>query len=100
MEKRGSRVLLVIVFSQFAGTSLWFASNAVLGDLRQQWGIASDSLGYMTSAVQLGFITGTLTFAFFAVADRFSSRVVFLFCSLLGAIANLGVYLVAEGLGS
>lgn len=100
MEKRRSWMLLVIVFSQFAGTSLWFASNAVLGDLQQQWGLATDALGYMTSAVQLGFIIGTLTFAFLAVADQFSSRVVFLVCSLLGAVANLGIYFIAEGMGS
>jgi Major Facilitator Superfamily len=92
--------LVVIVFSQFAGTSMWLASNAVLVDLQQHWGLAADALGYMTSAVQLGFIIGTLSFAFFAIADQFSSRVVFLACSLLGAAANLGVYLVAEGLWS
>jgi hypothetical protein len=79
---------------------MWFASNAVLGDLQQHWGLAADALGYMTSAVQLGFIVGTLTFAFFAIADQFSARVVFLACSLLGATANLGVYLLAEGLWS
>lgn len=92
--------MLVIVVSQFAGTSLWFASNAVLADMQQQWGLAADALGYMTSAVLLGFIAGTLSFAFFNIADQFSSRVVFLACSLLGAVANLGVYLLAEGLGS
>ncbi len=79
---------------------MWFASNAVLADLQQHWGLAADALGYMTSAVQLGFIVGTLSFAFFAIADQFSSRVVFLACALLGAVANLGVYLIAEGLGS
>lgn len=97
MPKPPRRILLVIVVSQFAGTSLWFASNAVLGDLQRQWGLAADTLGYMTSAVLLGFIVGTLSFAFFAISDRFSSRVVFLTCSLLGAAANLGVYLLAEG---
>lgn len=79
---------------------MWLASNAVLADLQQHWGLAAEALGYMTSAVQLGFIVGTLTFAFFAIADQFSARIVFLTCSLLGAAANLGVYLFAEGLAS
>lgn len=100
LPKPPTRILLVIVFSQFAGTSMWFASNAVLADLQQHWGLAADALGFMTSAVQLGFITGTLTFAFFAIADQLSSRVVFLACSLFGAMANLGVYLLAEGMWS
>jgi len=85
-------ILPVIVFSQFAGTSLWFVGNAVLGDLERQWGLASDTLGYMTSAVQLGFIVGTLAFAFFSISDRYSPRLVFFLCSLFGAAANIAIY--------
>ncbi len=96
MEQRPARVLPVIIASQFAGTSLWFAGNAVLGDLQREWGLAPDVLGYVTSAVQLGFISGTLVFAFLAVADRISPRLVFFLCSLAGAAANLGV-LAADG---
>jgi len=98
VKKRPSWILPTIIFSQFTGTSLWFASNAILGDLQQQWSIGADALAYMTSAVQLGFIIGTLCFAFFAIADRFSPRIVFFMCSLLGALSNLLIYLVAEGL--
>jgi hypothetical protein len=65
--------LPIIIFSQFTGTSLWFASNAVLGDLQQAWGLASDALGYMTSAVQLGFIVGTLGFAYPIASPRGSA---------------------------
>ena len=97
---RPRRILPVIVVSQFAGTSLWFAGNAVLPDLQRAWGIGADALSYVTSAVQLGFIAGTLAFAFFAVSDRHSPRQVFFWCSLLGAACNLGVYALAEGLTS
>lgn len=95
-ERRPAHILPVIVASQFAGTSLWFAGNAVLGDLQRAWGLAPEALGYVTSAVQLGFISGTLVFAFLAVADRYSPRLVFFLCALAGAIANLGV-LAADG---
>jgi MFS family permease len=67
---------------------LWFAGNAVLADLQRLWGLPLQALGYTTSAVQLGFIAGTLAFAFFAVADRHSPRLVFLLCALAGAAAN------------
>jgi predicted MFS family arabinose efflux permease len=93
-------ILPVIIASQFAGTSLWFAGNAVLADLQREWGLPAAALGYTTSAVQLGFISGTLAFAFFAVADRVSPRLVFFACSLAGALANLAVYALAEGLWS
>ena len=97
MNGRPARILPVIILSQFAGTSLWFAGNAVLGDVQQQWGLAPDALGYVTSAVQSGFIAGTLVFAFFALADLFSPRLVFFACSLLGALCNAATGMLAEG---
>jgi MFS family permease len=98
VKERPFWILPIIIFSQFAGTSLWFAGNAVLGDLQRQWGLPSDALGTVTSAVQLGFIAGTLSFACFAVSDRFSPRKVFFLCSLLGALSNLAGFLLAGGL--
>ena len=100
VEKKHSWILPVIIFSQFAGTSLWFASNAVLGDLQRQWGLDDASLSHMTSSVQFGFITGTLLFAFFTLADRYSPRKVYFTCSMLGALTNLILYLLADGLAS
>lgn len=87
------RILPVIVLAQFAGTSLWFAGNAVIPDLVQQLQLTEMAVGYITSAVQFGFITGTLLFAFLSVADRISPSKVFLWCAILGAGANaLTVY--------
>ena len=98
MKERSWWILPVIIVTQFTGTSLWFASNAVLGDLQQAWALGDAALSYMTSAVQLGFIIGTLIFAFFTISDRFSPRIVFFICSLLGSLSNLGIYLAANGL--
>jgi MFS family permease len=96
VSTRPARILPVIVAAQFAGVAIWFAGNAVLPDLQRQWGLADAALGYVTSAVQLGFIAGTLVFAFLAIADRFSPRLVYLACSLAGALANLGA-MAADG---
>jgi MFS family permease len=98
VEQRPPWILPVIILSQFAGTSLWFAGNAVIGDLQLEWGLSPASLSYIISSVQLGFIAGTLFFAFFLISDRFSPRLVFFICSMLGAAANLGVFLVSDGL--
>lgn len=88
-----NRILPVIVFAQFAGTSLWFAGNAVIPDLVQELRLTTTAVGYVTSAVQFGFISGTLLFAFLSVADRISPGKVFLGCAVLGAGANtLTVY--------
>ncbi len=79
----------MIVLSQFAGTSLWFAGNAVLPDLQQQFDLGKGAIGSITSAVQLGFISGTLLLAIFSIADRFSPSRVFFISSLLAALSNI-----------
>lgn len=84
--------------SQFAGTSLWFAGNAILPDLQREWHLGDSAVATVTSAVQLGFIAGTLVFALLNLSDRFSPRKLFLACALLGAIANASVAL-APSLG-
>ena len=78
-------ILPVLVLAQFAGTSLWFAVNAVMPDLQRELGWANAAVGALTSSLQFGFIVGTLVFALLAIADRFSARRVFLICALAGA---------------
>lgn len=94
------RILPAIVFSQFASTSLWFAGNAIIGDLQTAIGVGIGDTGIVTSAIQLGFITGTLFFALLSISDRYSPRKLFLICSLLGAISNLLIYFIAYDLFS
>jgi len=84
-------ILPVIVFSQFAGTSIWFSGNAVLTELVHAGAAGSSLSGWVTGAVQLGFIAGTLVFAFFSISDRFSPRIVFLLCTVAGALFNLSI---------
>jgi MFS family permease len=85
------RILPVIVLSQFAGTSPWFAVNAVLPDLQRAWALPATALASLTSAVQLGFVAGTLVFALLMLADRFPPTRVFLACSLLAALCNAAI---------
>lgn len=88
--QRPLSLLPAIVFAQFAGTSLWFAGNAVLPELQAALGVEG-LLGLVTSAVQLGFIAGTLISAVSGLADRVSPRKLFLVSAVLGAVCNLGV---------
>jgi len=82
------QVLPVIVVSQFCATSLWFAANAVMPDLQNAWNLPPTAVGALTSAVQVGFVGGTFTFALLMVADRFVPTRVFLVCAVLGSAAN------------
>ena len=97
-SKRG--ILTVIVLAQFCCTSLWFAGNAVMTELIQHFGLPGPAVAWLTSAVQLGFISGTLVFALLTVADRFPPSRVFFWSALLGATFNLGVIVEGQQLGS
>jgi MFS family permease len=79
-------LLPIIVFSQFAGTSLWFAGNAILKEIQKE--NTSAAIANLTSLVQFGFITGTLVFAVLTIADRFKPSVVFFISSCIAALAN------------
>ncbi len=98
--KPSKRILPVIVLSQFCCTSLWFAGNGVMGDLVTTFGLNESAVGHLTSAVQFGFIAGTLVFAILSIADRFSPSKVFFSCALLGALFNLGIIWDENGLAS
>jgi MFS family permease len=87
--KSNSFVLVIIVFSQFCCTSLWFAGNGVLPSLVTTFDLQPSALSHLTSSVQLGFITGTLFFALLSLADRISPSKLFFVSAQLGALANL-----------
>ena len=89
-QKSLTFILSIIVIAQFCCTSLWFASNGIMIDLLSVFGLPTTSIGHLTSAVQFGFITGTLIFALLNIADRFAPSKVFFVCAILGAITNWG----------
>lgn len=83
------RVLPAIVLAQLLGTAPWFAVNAVMPQLRADYGWPAAALATLSSAIQWGFIAGTLVFALLALADRHSARRVFLVCALAAAGCTL-----------
>ncbi|QSP95312.1 MFS transporter [Marinobacter salinisoli] len=90
--------LPVIVLAQLFGTSLWFSVNGVWLSFSRELGLGEPELGWMTLAVQAGFISGTLTLAVTGLADRFGASRIFALASVLGAVINAGFVLVAEHL--
>ncbi|SEB44652.1 Predicted arabinose efflux permease, MFS family [Tenacibaculum sp. MAR_2009_124] len=98
--KQSKLILPIIVISQFCCTSLWFAGNGVMNDLMITFNLTSGTLGHLTSAVQFGFIFGTLIFAILTIADRFSPSKVFMTCALLGSLFNLSIIWEGNSLAS
>lgn len=95
-----ARILPFLVLAQFLCTSLWFAGNGVMNELAASFQLDSFSLSYLTSAVQLGFMSGTLLLALLTVTDRFSPSLVFFSSAILGAAFNAGMTLETNTLPS
>lgn len=51
--------IAIISFAQLFGTSLWFSANSVVLDLIREWNISVADIGWLTNALQIGFILGT-----------------------------------------
>ncbi|WP_036822958.1 MFS transporter [Polaribacter sp. Hel1_85] len=93
-------ILPIIIISQFCCTSLWFAGNGVMSDLITNYNLEEGASSHITSAVQFGFIIGTLLFALFTIADRFSPSKVFFVSALFGAIFNVSLIIENQTLFS
>ena len=88
-----------IVLAQLFGTSLWFSPNSAADDLMRAWSLSPAAFGHLTSAVQVGFIAGTLLLAVSGLADRFSASRIFAIASVTGAAVNAAFALAPVGFG-
>lgn len=62
-----------------------------MDDLVTTFGLEASAVGLLTSAVQLGFIVGTLVFAILTIADRYSPSIVFMASAFSGALFNAAI---------
>lgn len=91
------RALGLLALAELLGMSLWFSASAVVPALSAEWGIGDSTASWLTIAVQLGFVTGTLLSAFLNLPDIISSRYLFAVCAFAGALANASLALHAQG---
>lgn len=89
--------LAIIACCQIAAMALWFSASAVVPALRNEIGLDSTTASLFTSAVQAGFVSGTLASAFFNLADRLDPRRFFMASTLVAATANAGILLLPPG---
>jgi MFS family permease len=93
--KHRFRMLAVLSLGQLLGMCTWFAGNAVAPQLAARWGLAAAQAGWLTSAVQLGFVFGTAASALTNLPDLVSGRMLVAVCALGAAAANAAFVLVA-----
>lgn len=88
----------IIAIAQLFGTSLWFSANGAAESLMIAWQASAADIGWLTNAVQLGFIIGTLGLSLSGAADRFRASWLFFCCAIAGSLFNLAFAWLADGL--
>jgi MFS family permease len=74
--------------------ALWFSASAVVPSLTAEYGLSAVQASLFTSAVQAGFVVGTLASAVLTLADRIDPRRFFMVSALVAAAANAMILLV------
>jgi MFS family permease len=90
--------IALITAAQVLVLSLWFSGTAAApGMAREAAAITPTYQALLTSAVQAGFVGGTLVSAALGLADRFDPRRVFAAAALAGAAANAAILVMPLG---
>jgi MFS family permease len=89
-----ARSIALIACCQVAAMALWFSATAIVPALRADRLIDAGTASLFTSAVQLGFVAGTIVSAIFGLADRVDPRRFFMLSALVAAAANAAILLV------
>src|SRR5687767_3311115 len=76
--------------------SLWFSGSAIAPQLQERWSLSGSQVGWLATAVQLGFVAGTAVVAILNLADILPSRLLFATAAMLGALSNAAL-LAADG---
>jgi MFS family permease len=93
------RKLAWLSLAELLALSLWFSASAVLPALVREWGLGGAGRAWLTNAVQLGFIVGTLGSALGNLPDVWPARRLMMVSAVAGALANAAVALWVDSLG-
>jgi MFS family permease len=89
-------MLALLATAELLGMSLWFAANAVSTSLADRWEISTSTGAWLTTTVQLGFVTGTAVAAVLNLADLVPAARYFAASAMLGATANAAVLATSD----
>jgi MFS family permease len=76
--------------------SLWFSGSAVVPALSKEWHLSDSEISWISIAVQLGFVAGTLISAILNLSDIISARHLVAVSAVAGAITNASFGLYAN----
>jgi MFS family permease len=96
-SSRRWRMLAWICLAELGALSLWFSATAVVPGLRTGW-MSPSAQAWLSMAVTLGFVVGTVVSAVLTLADFVGARRLFVLAALGGALVNAALLWVIESL--
>ena len=97
--RQGASSLVWLALAIVFAMSVWFSASAVAPELTARWQLSVSAAAWLTLAVQLGFVFGTLASAILNLADRVPAIRLFAFSAIAAALLNLLVGLDASSYG-
>lgn len=94
--ERRWRVLAITAVAVVLSLMSWFSATAVINDLSRAWNLDTATAGWLTNAVQLGFVTGAILSSLLAISDIVPLPRLMAGSALLAAISS-AVLLVEPG---
>ncbi|HEY0139964.1 MAG TPA: MFS transporter [Thermoanaerobaculia bacterium] len=94
------RALALVALAELLAMGLWFGVSAVAPQIAREWSLDASSTAWLTLAVQIGFVAGTLLSATLNLPDVIRARHLFALCALLGALTNAALAAFSHGITS
>nr|WP_315591432.1 MFS transporter [uncultured Cupriavidus sp.] len=80
--------IAILLLAEVAAMGVWFSASTAVAVIKREHAISAFDEALLTSAVQFGFVAGTLASALLSLPDRYDLRRLFAGSALVAAIAT------------
>ena len=91
------RSLSLLTLAELLALAPWFSAAAVAPLIQSEWGLTAGAAAWLTLAVQLGFVAGTLVSGVLNLPDRVDASRLFALSAVGAALTTAGFALLADG---
>ena len=91
------RMLAFLSVAMVLSMTVWFNTNAIAPALESEKGFSTGDIAWLTIAVQIGFVIGTMIIALTNVADVINTRKVFAVSAVLAGVFDAALVFMPGG---
>ncbi len=91
------RSLGLLTLAELLALAPWFSAAAVAPLIQTEWRLTAGAAAWLTLAVQLGFVAGTLVSGVLNIPDRFDASRLFALSAAGAALTTAGLAVIATG---